>query len=53
MRGAQLAVTFDIPFLEQVSQSRIVEDNAFALGDAAEYFPIFLEVGISDFDFVP
>ena len=52
MIGAQLVVTLDVEFLQQVINTLIVIFHAFLLCHSFKNFLIFIESGVHNFDFM-
>ena len=52
MGGAQFAVAFDVPFLQQVGQTLVVIFDILGLGHAPEDFTEFFVRWVADFDFM-
>ena len=52
MGGAQFAVAFDVPLLQQVSQSLVVVGNFLVRRDALENLAVLVEGRVADLDLV-
>ena len=53
MGGAQFAVMFDIPFLQEICQPLVAVFDLFIIGHAAEDFAVLFIRRIADLDLVP